>query len=437
MKTKPHKINNGYSDTETLMCPYCDEEIEDAGGDFGNNDVEEKYKCPHCEKDFMVEAHADGDEEPFIFSSSMMPCSLGKHAFEKKYTWDAWDHERGWLKGLKKNYYICPNCSETKTVPLKVDGTEYTEKEIAFETKKQEKLEKRDNNKDEYPSPTKAKKEGYWGINDSSIYIWTKEPWGNRRLFLNIITILKKHGFNVTHDQDVEKNYKSLSRSHRYGVWKTLEFNAEYHPARIEFEFFQNVVAFDGRKIGEGKYGFNKLKNMPYLLRIRCQLALKIITDYLNSLDIKEKIVNKIDCHGQPELDAYKTKEEKVNAIKTTNDKVAEYNNKDKNKKELKNGDLKYYYAGPDYRLSCGYAYHNINNMWWVVSGKTTYRNLGSFELFDFDPSLPRRKSKDRAIDKLTRKLNGLIEKRDFEACIKVRDSIKILESRKKKDAED
>lgn len=33
----------------------------------------------------------------------------------------------------------------------------------------------------------------------------------------------------------------------------------------------------------------------------------------------------------------------------------------------------------------------------------------------------------DDAIPKLTRKLNSLIEKHDFEACIKVRDSIKIL----------
>ena len=39
MKTKPHKSGNEYNDTEILMCPYCDEEIEDAGGDFGNNDV--------------------------------------------------------------------------------------------------------------------------------------------------------------------------------------------------------------------------------------------------------------------------------------------------------------------------------------------------------------------------------------------------------------
>jgi hypothetical protein len=437
MKTKEFKYNNSYSGTNDLICPHCDEEIDDAEDEFEKTDTEQKFECQHCEKEFLGKMDNDDGEESCKFWSRLQPCAGDKHTFTKKYTWDASDYERGWSKGLKRNFYICPNCSETKTNPVKADGTEYTDAEIAVNDKMEEKLRKRDNNKCNYPSPTKEPKVADWRLYDASVNIGTESPYGNRRLFLNIIVALRKRGFDISHDKNVEKNYESLMPTHRYGIWKGIEFKADYYQSGMKFEFFQNVVASDGREIGRGEYAYNKMKYMPYLLAKRCRLAINTVTDYLNSIGIKEQIVKPLDWHGRPELKAYKTDEEKVKAIKTTNDKVDGYNNKDRNKKEIKNGDLKYYYTYPDYRLSYGHAYHNIGNMWWVVNGKDEYKNMSGHELFDFDPSLPKRKPKNDAIAKLTRKLNGLIEKHDFEACIKVRDSINIVKRRKKDDEEE
>ena len=64
---------------------------------------------------------------------------------------------------------------------------------------------------------------------------------------------------------------------------------------------------------------------------------------------------------------------------------AASYNNKDRDKKTLYNGQIKYFrdYNGYLYR---GQIYHNINNMWWVIVNDTEYTNKADFDLFDLSP---------------------------------------------------
>ena len=54
----------------------------------------------------------------------------------------------------------------------------------------------------------------------------------------------------------------------------------------------------------------------------------------------------------------------------------------DKNKKPLINGELKYF---RDYKghLRRGEIYHNLNNMFWVITDKYSYTNKANFDLFD------------------------------------------------------
>ena len=59
------------------------------------------------------------------------------------------------------------------------------------------------------------------------------------------------------------------------------------------------------------------------------------------------------------------------------------YNNTDKNKKIIYNGDVKYFRDFSTGRWFKGVVYHNINNMWWVIINNTKRTNISSFELFD------------------------------------------------------
>ena len=75
------------------------------------------------------------------------------------------------------------------------------------------------------------------------------------------------------------------------------------------------------------------------------------------------------------------------------------YNSRDRDKKTLRNGDVKYFrhWNGRLYR---GRIYHNINNMWWVILDRFTVRNVASFELFDLTPEDNRRRQAKPRIPK-------------------------------------
>ena len=57
----------------------------------------------------------------------------------------------------------------------------------------------------------------------------------------------------------------------------------------------------------------------------------------------------------------------------------------DRDKKTIRNGDIKYF-RGRDGYLYRGRVYHDLNNMWWVITDKYTVRKAAAFELFDLGP---------------------------------------------------
>lgn len=107
------------------------------------------------------------------------------------------------------------------------------------------------------------------------------------------------------------------------------------------------------------------------------------------------------------------------------------YNSKDKNGKQIICGDLKYFY---DYskgkRLSCGIAYHNINNMWWVITPDGDRRNIACFNLFDFN-NQPRREqlTKEQKINRLEQELKKYEECKNYIRCISINKQIEKLKA--------
>jgi hypothetical protein len=63
------------------------------------------------------------------------------------------------------------------------------------------------------------------------------------------------------------------------------------------------------------------------------------------------------------------------------------HNARDRDKKLVENGQLKFYRDYWSGRLRCGIVYHNINNMWWVVDNRDHFTNIACFHLFDATPA--------------------------------------------------
>lgn len=183
-----------------------------------------------------------------------------------------------------------------------------------------------------------------------SIYLYNgnevKDRWSKRQphyqTLHRVLNLMKDRGFQVGRDPRIEENYKSLTKDHWYGRKGDLEFKASRYPTGWEIEFFQNVV-------------FEKIP------------AVDIMT-----------LINMKECwhHEQKSMDEFE--------LEDLNGQTDEYffNNLDRGKKTIFNGQIKYFrdWSG---RLSRGIVYHNINNMWWVITNKYELRNIADFELFD------------------------------------------------------
>jgi len=103
----------------------------------------------------------------------------------------------------------------------------------------------------------------------------------------------------------------------------------------------------------------------------------------------------------------------------------------DSDGKRIVCGSVKYFY---DYykgkRLCCGIAYHNINNMWWVVTPDGNRRNIASFELFDYEGQSRRKElTKEQKINRLESELKKYESKKNYIRCISINKQIEKLKT--------
>lgn len=221
-----------------------------------------------------------------------------------------------------------------------------------------------------------------------------------RYMLHRLLNLLRKEGFNIENDKNVSK---IIRKDYFKGKKEDLEIKAEVHNNGFKIMFFQNVV-FENPNGGE--YDFDKLQKMPYLIRLQYLKYIKKITDYV-------KTINNATDKTPPR---YKLAEDQVkshyvddwyheqadmnfNLSDLDGKEQPGYNGRDRDKKILRNGDIKYFRHWNGY-LYRGRIYHNINNMWWVIINKYEYHNIANFELFDLSDEDFRHRLKKENIPK-------------------------------------
>ncbi len=261
---------------------------------------------------------------------------------------------------------------------------------------------------------------------DTSLHFHPNGQDWDIRLFHGCMRILRSIGFSIGSDP-VVSNYKSLQKSHRYGEWKGCEFAANYYPNGFEVKFFQNIVIEN--KNG-GRYDFSKGRKMPYLIRLRYELARNRISEFLKKHGIKEDATTeglqgldlirfriRESCHfrgGDPLVDW--APDQRFNGGR---------DGCDANGNLITPGSRKCFYDRTGH-LSCGVVYYNLNNMWWVYCPEV--RSVAAFELFDWQPNLPRRRRDPKKQSKrLELELSKKADAMEFERCILLRNELQKL----------
>jgi hypothetical protein len=243
------------------------------------------------------------------------------------------------------------------------------------------------------------KREGTIRVYDSSLHVWEEhcDHTMVKEILPPAIRFLRKIGWKVKRDERIHRQYRCLSPSHRYCRFGDLEASLQVNGRHLQFEMFQNVK-MSSREPGDGKYEFNKLELMPYLMKLRALWTFNKLTEFFVSLQGYQV------TPPEPKRGPFG-----VSAVEWIHWKYKEgwhYNeelgrpdwgqgkwNRTSGDKKLLEHKQPVYFADYDGRWGRGVAYYNINNMWWIVVGKWDVRNIACFDIY-VDPPKDLRTSK-------------------------------------------
>lgn len=230
-----------------------------------------------------------------------------------------------------------------------------------------------------------------------------KDNYIHYKLLEKVFESMRTRGFEIEIDPETLKHYSSIAKDYFYGRKGDLEFKANRYPTGFEIKFYQNAKT--EHKAG-GYYDFDKFKKMPYLIRLHYTSEINKIIKFLKSQGYKN--ITPTNCKTAEDkvkqhlVKSWHHPENDMNFNLSDLDGTTceyEYNNKDRDKKIIHNGDTKYFRDYNKY-LCRGNVYHNINNMWWVIINDSECHNVASFELFDLTDEDRKYKGKLKTIKK-------------------------------------
>lgn len=198
----------------------------------------------------------------------------------------------------------------------------------------------------------------------------------------------------------------------------------------IQFEMWQDVANVSNPN--GGRYDFDKYDRMPYTLRLEMERTRRRIREYLCGVftgyefksDLSDGRSNKCGSMHLTAMEwlngCYATSSHfKGDLTKYT---ISDYNRKSANKTILEHGQRVWFYDQKG-RINTGIAYYNINNMWWVVTGKYAVTNVSSFELFTECPENYRiKRNESQRRNRLEGELAKAIKAMNFEHAAVLRD---------------
>lgn len=211
----------------------------------------------------------------------------------------------------------------------------------------------------------------------------------------------------------------SFARRARYCTKGDLKAEISVGGRHIEMKMWQSVNT-PTRPDHGGKYEWDKEGCMPYLLRLSMESTRRKLRDHLCSVfpgyqfDSKHSSSTRRRPLSQTAQQVLWRRYESASHYKGENwaDYLAQHtylqdNCKSADGGRLEHGSLVWFYDHKG-RLGTGTAYYNINNMWWVITGKYDITNIACFDLFLTSPGNPRVKRNGRLRRK---RLEGLLAK--------------------------
>ncbi|MGN6234958.1 UvrB/UvrC motif-containing protein [Dyella sp.] len=241
-----------------------------------------------------------------------------------------------------------------------------------------------------------------------------------RDVFARIVQTLNRLGWQVTVGTHI-----FTGNNARYCRKGNLQADLTICGRHIELKFFQDVNAPDRPDHG-GRYQLDKERHMPYLLRLEMERTRRRVRDYL--CNVFSGYTFKA---GEPQRGSGATAMECIAASYASSwhfkGDLSSYKIDPRNRQSADgltiNHGARVWFFDRKGRVASGTAYYNINNMWWVVTGRYDYTNLSNFELFCALPDHPRvKRNTGLRRKRLEKELQRATDAMKFERAAVLRD---------------
>lgn len=254
-----------------------------------------------------------------------------------------------------------------------------------------------------------------------------------RDVFARIVQQLRRLGWTCTMpeiDPHSVKHYGGTvarwsAESKRFCTKGDLKADLRISGRCIEFNMFQSINC-PTRPDHEGRYEHNKEAAMPYLLRLEMERTRRRISVYLcNVFTGYEFEPPKIERGtGATALEIIEQRYRESWHFKgdLTKHTISDHNNRGADGGVIEHG-ARVWYADYFGRMLEGTAYYNINNMWWIVTGKYDFTNEADFHIYTKKPeNLRIKRNASIRRKRLEAELQKAIAAMDFERAAILRD---------------
>ncbi len=250
-----------------------------------------------------------------------------------------------------------------------------------------------------------------------------------RQVFARVIQTLNRMGWTVAVPPKEEKqNSASFSRNYRNCSKGDLRGELGIMGRSITFAMWQGVNT-PTRPDHGGRYESDLEGCMPYVIRLEMERTRRRIRGYLCNVftdydfDPKRRSIYRkpLDATAAERIERHYAESWHFKGD-LANYTISDYNRKSHDGVMLEHGQ-RVWFADWHGRICNGTAMYNINNMWWIVTGRYDYTNKACFEIYAKCPENPRvRRNASRRTKKLQSLLTSAITAMKFERAAVLRD---------------
>jgi len=258
-----------------------------------------------------------------------------------------------------------------------------------------------------------------FSVHDSTVNIWRSSAIEDWDVYEAIRMSMVRRGFSFHQDPQIKKHFRRIANSHHHGVKRNLHFHSSLSGRHTEFIFYEDVIRDNPNG---GRYHFDKLAKMPYLLRKSAELEIGKICKLLVSTGFTDQTEPTLGKFTAPEMVAFHQRE--LSDFQGSDFYARErshYNITDADGRTLHDGETRHFWDFNGH-IARGVVHYHINNMWFVVINRDAYTAVANFNLFTWRPEMGRkRKASERVIKN---HLDRLVKKMRFESAIVLRDKL-------------